>query len=88
MGADRSLAILDTPLAEGTPLPAPSGLFPRVVEACLMLVDSHCHLDYFNQPGEVEAVVAARQGGGGGEMVTIGVTFAQSQTSHRHRREI
>ncbi len=33
VGADRSLAILDTPLAEGTPLPAPAGLFPRVVEA-------------------------------------------------------
>ncbi|MGP8025134.1 MAG: methionine--tRNA ligase [Acidocella sp.] len=32
VGADRSLSILDTPLAEGTPLPAPSGLFPRVVE--------------------------------------------------------
>ena len=33
VGADRSLSILDAPLAEGTPLPAPSGLFPRVVEA-------------------------------------------------------
>ena len=33
VGTDRSLAILDAPLAEGTPLPAPAGLFPRVVEA-------------------------------------------------------
>ncbi len=31
VGADRSLAILEAPLAEGTPLPVPSGLFPRVV---------------------------------------------------------
>ncbi|MDD2704064.1 MAG: methionine--tRNA ligase [Acidocella sp.] len=32
-GADaRQLAALHTPLAEGTPLPAPAGLFPRVVE--------------------------------------------------------
>ena len=32
LGEDRSLAILDTPLAEGTTLPAPTGLFPRIVE--------------------------------------------------------
>jgi methionyl-tRNA synthetase len=33
-GADaRQLAALDEPLAEGTSLPAPAGLFPRVVEA-------------------------------------------------------
>ena len=33
VGKDRSLQILTVPLAEGTSLPAPSGLFPRVVEA-------------------------------------------------------
>jgi methionyl-tRNA synthetase len=33
VGKDRSLSILDTPLVEGAPLPTPSGLFPRVVEA-------------------------------------------------------
>jgi methionyl-tRNA synthetase len=33
VGADRSLAILDVPMAESTALPAPSGLFPRIVEA-------------------------------------------------------
>jgi methionyl-tRNA synthetase len=33
VGAGRSLAILDVPLAEGTPLPTPAGLFPRIVEA-------------------------------------------------------
>jgi methionyl-tRNA synthetase len=30
MGEDRALTALDTPLAEGTPLPTPTGLFPRV----------------------------------------------------------
>lgn len=44
-----------------------------------MLVDSHCHLDYFNQPGEVEAVVARAKAAGVGEMVTIGVTLSQSK---------
>lgn len=33
VGTERSLAILETPLAEATPLPAPAGLFPRIVEA-------------------------------------------------------
>lgn len=33
LGEERTLAVLNTPLAEGTALPAPSGLFPRVVEA-------------------------------------------------------
>ena len=32
LGAERGLAILETPLAEGTALPAPSGLFPRIVD--------------------------------------------------------
>lgn len=31
VGEDRSFALLETPLAEATPLPAPAGLFPRVV---------------------------------------------------------
>ena len=44
-----------------------------------MLVDSHCHLDYFNQPGEVEQVVARAKAAGVGEMVTIGVTLSQSK---------
>lgn len=44
-----------------------------------MLIDSHCHLDYFNQPGEQAEVVARAMAAGVGEMVTIGVTFAQSQ---------
>jgi TatD DNase family protein len=44
-----------------------------------MLVDSHCHLDYFNQPGECEQVVARAKAAGVGEMVTIGVTLRQSK---------
>lgn len=33
VGPERSLKILDTALVEATPLPTPTGLFPRVVEA-------------------------------------------------------
>lgn len=33
LGIERSLAILEVPLAEGTSLPTPAGLFPRIVEA-------------------------------------------------------
>jgi TatD DNase family protein len=44
-----------------------------------MLIDSHCHLDYFNEPGEQEEVVARAMAAGVGEMVTIGVTFEQSK---------
>lgn len=44
-----------------------------------MLIDSHCHLDYFNQPGEQAAVIARAKISGVGQMVTIGVTLAQSQ---------
>lgn len=44
-----------------------------------MLIDSHCHLDYYTQPGEQEEVVARAMAAGVGEMVTIGVTFEQSR---------
>jgi TatD DNase family protein len=44
-----------------------------------MLIDSHCHLDYFNEPGEQAEVVARARAAGVGEMVTIGVTLHQSQ---------
>lgn len=44
-----------------------------------MLIDSHCHLDYFNQPGEQADIIARAQAAGVGELVTIGVTLAQSQ---------
>jgi TatD DNase family protein len=42
-----------------------------------MLVDSHCHLDYFT-PKELPDVLARADAAGVGEMVTIGTTLAQS----------
>lgn len=44
-----------------------------------MLVDSHCHLDYFTQPGEQADIIARARAAGVEEMVTIGVTLAQSR---------
>jgi TatD DNase family protein len=43
----------------------------------LMLIDSHCHLDYFTQ-AELPAVLARAAEAGVGEMVTIGTTLEQS----------
>ena len=39
-----------------------------------MLIDSHCHLDYFT-PAELPAVLARAAAAGVGEMVTIGTTL-------------
>jgi TatD DNase family protein len=44
-----------------------------------MLIDSHCHLDYFNQPGEQAQVVDRARAAGVAEMVTISVTLSQSR---------
>ncbi|HEX2944233.1 MAG TPA: TatD family hydrolase [Rhodopila sp.] len=43
-----------------------------------MLVDSHCHLDYYT-PMELPAVLARAAEAGVAEMVTIGTTLAQSE---------
>ena len=43
-----------------------------------MLVDSHCHLDYFTA-AELPAVLSRAVGAGVAEMVTIGTTLAQSE---------
>jgi TatD DNase family protein len=43
-----------------------------------MLIDSHCHLDYYT-PMELPAVLARAAEAGVGEMVTIGTTMAQSE---------
>jgi TatD DNase family protein len=43
-----------------------------------MIVDSHCHLDYF-PPAELPDVLARAAAAGVGEMVTIGTTLAQSE---------
>jgi TatD DNase family protein len=42
-----------------------------------MLIDSHCHLDYFSDD-ERPGVVARAKAAGVGEVVTIGVTMSQS----------
>lgn len=42
-----------------------------------MLVDSHCHLDYFEEP-ERDTVLDRARAAGVGEVVTIGTTLAQS----------
>ena len=44
-----------------------------------MLIDSHCHLDYFT-PMELPGVLARAAALGVGELVTIGTTLAQSRT--------
>ncbi|MGC9269941.1 TatD family hydrolase [Acidiphilium sp.] len=43
-----------------------------------MLIDSHCHLDYFTE-AERPGVIARAQAAGVGEMVTIGTTLEQSR---------
>jgi TatD DNase family protein len=43
-----------------------------------MLVDSHCHLDYFT-PMEFPEILSRAAAAGVGEMVTIGTTLAQSE---------
>ena len=44
-----------------------------------MLIDSHCHLDYYT-PAEFPGVLDRAAAAGVGQMVTIGTTIAQSQT--------
>jgi TatD DNase family protein len=43
-----------------------------------MLVDSHCHLDYFT-PLELPEILSRAAEAGVAEMVTIGTTLAQSE---------
>ena len=43
-----------------------------------MLIDSHCHLDYFSDAERPEVIARARAAGVG-QMVTIGVTLSQSR---------
>ena len=43
-----------------------------------MLIDSHCHLDYYT-PTELPEVLRRAADAGVGEMVTIGTTLAQSE---------
>jgi TatD DNase family protein len=41
------------------------------------LVDSHCHLDYYKEEGEVAAVVARAREAGVGTLVTIGTRISE-----------
>jgi TatD DNase family protein len=43
----------------------------------MMLVDSHCHLDYYKEEGELDAVVARARAAGVRTMVTIGTKISQ-----------
>ncbi|HET6306286.1 MAG TPA: TatD family hydrolase, partial [Rhodopila sp.] len=43
-----------------------------------MLIDSHCHLDYFT-PEELPQILSRAAESGVAELVTIGTTFAQSE---------
>ncbi|MFO0199132.1 MAG: TatD family hydrolase, partial [Alphaproteobacteria bacterium] len=43
-----------------------------------MLVDSHCHLDYYVE-AEIDDVIARARDAGIGRMVTIGTRFAQAE---------
>ena len=47
------------------------------MDNALILIDSHCHLDYFSA-AELPAVLARAAAAGVGEMVSIGVTLAQA----------
>ena len=46
----------------------------------MFLIDSHCHLDYF-EGAELDAVLARAAAAGVGEMVTIGTRLAQAPAS-------
>jgi TatD DNase family protein len=43
-----------------------------------MLIDSHCHLDYFRDD-EIDAVVARAAAAGVGRLITIGTRVAQAE---------
>ena len=45
----------------------------------MMLIDSHCHLDYYT-PMELPEVLSRAAAAGVGQMVTIGTSLAQSET--------
>jgi TatD DNase family protein len=51
-----------------------------------MLVDSHCHLDYFNQPGEQAEVIARARAAGVAQMVTLSQSrqAVEIAASHEH----
>ena len=62
----RALPALERTAGRGNGAAGAAGVFPRYVEEAgvkhVMLIDSHCHLDYF--PGEERAAVAGAGAGG------------------------
>ena len=81
-------------LAPGSTLPAPAAVFPRYVEpeasatghkAVTMLVDSHCHLDFPDFAGELDAMVGRARAAGVGRMVTISTRVKRHARSARDR---
>jgi TatD DNase family protein len=51
-----------------------------------MLVDSHCHLDYYTE-AEIEAVLARARAGGVAEMVTIGTRMGEQAATVKRLAE-
>ncbi len=81
----RALAGLETALPAGTELPPPVGVFPgssNKRRKALMLIDSHCHLDYF-AGDDLASVLDRAAVAGVAEMVTIGTRLAESATVRR-----
>jgi len=82
------VSAVSTPVSEGMRHPphptklattAPGATTPASAKGRpAMLVDTHCHLDYF-KPEELPAIIARAAEMGVGELVTIGTTLAQSE---------
>ena len=71
----------DQRLQPGTALPKPQGVFPRYVDdrGVVMLVDSHCHLDFDSLSEDRAGVLARARSAGVGAMLTIGTHRANHQ---------
>ena len=80
----RALAALAHPVPDGTALPAPARRVPTICRKTrrrtLMLIDSHCHLDYYT-PDELPGVLGRAAEAGVGEVVTIGTRLSQAPSS-------
>ncbi len=78
-------------LKAGTPLPAPSPVFPRFerpedaggvtsLSRDTMLIDSHCHLDFPDFASDLAGVIARARDAGVGGMLTISTRIAKAAT--------
>ncbi len=70
-------ATADHAIAEGIALPAPEGIFPALCRAegggraGLMLIDSHCHLDFPDLAADLDGVLSRARAAGVDRMITI-----------------